>query len=308
LKPQPNPNFARFAWIVLLWNIAVVLWGALVRATGAGAGCGNHWPLCNGEVVPQAPGIKTVIEFTHRAMTGVDGIVVVLLVVWAFRAFPRGHTVRLGATLSGIFLITESLLGMMLVKLAHVANNPSPARAWSDSAHLTNTLALLASLALTAWWASGHPAIRVRGRDGVLAAITLIVVILLGISGVIAALGDTLFPSRSFAEGWARDFDASAHVLLRLRIWHPVIAAGAALWILYYAISSAARHPGARRLAMFAIGTLMAQILAGICNLLLAAPVWLQLIHLLLADTLWISLVLFSAAILAVPPVLPSRR
>lgn len=308
MKPQPNPKFARFAWIVLAWNIAVVLWGALVRATGAGAGCGNHWPLCNGEVVPQAPGIKTVIEFTHRAMTGLDGIVVVFLVVWAFRAFPPGHTVRLGATLSGIFLITESLLGAMLVKLAHVANNPSPARAWSDSAHLTNTLALLASLALTAWWGSGRPAIRVRGRDGIQATITLSIVVILGISGVIAALGDTLFPSRSFAEGWAHDFDASAHILLRLRIWHPAIAAGAALWILYYAISSAARHPGARSLAMFSLGALMAQILAGVCNLLLAAPVWLQLIHLLLADTLWISLVLFSAAILAVPPVLPSRR
>jgi heme A synthase len=141
-----------------------------------------------------------------------------------------------------------------------------------------------------------------------LAAITLTLVVILGISGVIAALGDTLFPSRSFAEGWARDFDASAHILLRLRIWHPVIAAVAALWILYYAISSAARHSGARHLAMFAIGALMAQILAGVCNLLLAAPVWLQLIHLLLADTLWISLVLFSAAILAVTPVLPSRR
>ena len=308
MQTLPNRSFTRFAWLVLAWNIAVVLWGAYVRATGAGAGCGNHWPLCNGEVLPQSPSVKTLIEFTHRAMTGIDGIVVTALVVWAFRAFPRGHAVRLGATLSAIFLVTEALIGAALVKLEHVAQNPSSARAWSLSTHLINTLTLIACLALTAWWAGGRPAIRVRGRDGALAVVTLGIVVLLGISGVIAALGDTLFPSRSFAEGWARDFDASANIFVRLRIWHPVIAAGAALWTLYYAITSAARRPEVRRLAAIAIGALLLQLAAGVSNLLLAAPVWLQMVHLLLADCLWISLVLLAAAILAFPPVVPSRR
>jgi len=308
LQTLPNRSFTRFAWLVLAWNIAVVLWGAYVRATGAGAGCGNHWPLCNGEVLPQSPSVKTLIEFTHRAMTGIDGIVVVALVAWAFRAFPRGHAVRLGATLSAIFLVTEALIGAALVKLEHVAQNPSSARAWSLSTHLINTLTLIACLALTAWWVGGRPAIRVRGRDGALAVVTLGIVVLLGISGVIAALGDTLFPSRSFAEGWARDFDASANIFVRLRIWHPVIAAGAALWTLYYAITSAARRPEVRRLAAIAVSALLLQLAAGVSNLLLAAPVWLQMVHLLLADCLWISLVLLAAAILAFPPVVPSRR
>ena len=49
------PQFQKFAWAVLGWNILVVLWGAYVRASGSGAGCGNHWPFCNGEVVPRAP-------------------------------------------------------------------------------------------------------------------------------------------------------------------------------------------------------------------------------------------------------------
>ena len=308
MQTLPNRSFTRFAWLVLAWNIAVVLWGAYVRATGAGAGCGNHWPLCNGEVLPQSPSVKTLIEFTHRAMTGIDGIVVVALVAWAFRAFPRGHAVRLGATLSAIFLVTEALIGAALVKLEHVAQNPSSARAWSLSTHLINTLTLIACLALTAWWVGGRPAIRVRGRDGALAVVTLGIVVLLGISGVIAALGDTLFPSRSFAEGWARDFDASANIFVRLRIWHPVIAAGAALWTLYYAITSAARRPEVRRLAAIAVSALLLQLAAGVSNLLLAAPVWLQMVHLLLADCLWISLVLLAAAILAFPPVVPSRR
>lgn len=303
-----NRNFARFAWLTLAWNLAVVLWGAYVRATGAGAGCGNHWPLCNGEVLPQAPGAKTLIEFTHRAMTGIDAFVVLALIVWAFRAFPKGHPVRLGATLSAIFLVTEALIGAALVKLEHVAQNPSSARGWSLSTHLVNTLTLIACLTLTAWWSGGKPAVHVRGRDGVLATFTLAFVVLLGISGAIAALGDTLFPASSFAEGWAHDFDASANIFVRLRIWHPIIAAAAALWILYYAISCAARRPDVRRFAVFVLAALMMQLMAGTANLLLAAPIGLQLVHLLLADTLWICLVVLAAAILSPPLVVPSPR
>ncbi len=47
--------FSRYAWGVLLWNVLVALWGAYVRATGSGAGCGSHWPTCNGEILPRAP-------------------------------------------------------------------------------------------------------------------------------------------------------------------------------------------------------------------------------------------------------------
>src|SRR5947209_20626321 len=84
-----NQRFALYAWSVLAYNVLVILWGAFVRATGSGAGCGNHWPLCNGGVVPRGPTVQTVIEFTHRATSGVALISVVVLIVWAYRAFPR---------------------------------------------------------------------------------------------------------------------------------------------------------------------------------------------------------------------------
>jgi heme A synthase len=281
--------FSVYAWALLVWNVAVVLGGAYVRATGAGAGCGNHWPLCNGVVVPESPGIKTIIEYTHRAMTGLDGFLVLGLLIWAFLAFPKNHPVRLGAILSTVFLVTEALFGAALVKLEHVAQDPSTGHAIWLSAHLINTLTLLAFLALTAWWSAGRPAFRPRGSKAWLAATTLGTVVLLGISGVIAALGDTLFPSRSFAEGLARDLDPAANVFVRLRIWHPAIAAVAAMVILYYAISKLSQT---RRLSLLVVGALGAQILAGVANLLLAAPIWLQMVHLLLADCLWISLVL----------------
>jgi heme A synthase len=291
-------NFARYAWSVLAFNVAVVLWGAFVRATGSGAGCGKHWPLCNGEVMPRSPGLNTIIEFTHRATSGIDLALVALLVYWAFRAFPRRDPVRLGATLSAVFLMTEALIGAALVLLEHVAKNQSSARAYSLSAHLVNTLTLLACLTLTAWWATGRAPIRVGRRAAWIAAFGLGMMMTLGISGAIAALGDTLFPSRSLVEGWALDFDPAANIFVRLRILHPAIAALAGAWLLFYAVSTAGRRPDLRGRAWMLLGMLAAQTAAGVVNLVLSAPVWMQMVHLLLADGLWISLVLLCAGTL----------
>ena len=291
-------RFASYAWTVLGFNLAVVLWGAFVRATGAGAGCGKHWPLCNGEMLPRSPGLNTVIEFTHRVTSGIDVALVAILAVWAFRAFPPRHAVRLGAVLSAVFLFTEALLGAALVLLGHVAGNPSLAHAYSLSAHLVNTLTLLACLTLTAWWAT-HPApSRIGGRPVWLAAISLAIVMILGVSGAIAALGDTLFPSRTFAEGLARDFDPTASIFVRLRVWHPVIAALAAAWLLFYSVTTLSERPQLRTRAWALFAIIAIQLAAGALNLLLSAPVWMQIVHLLLADALWISLVLLCAGTL----------
>ena len=293
IRPRQSPGvarFARYAWGVLAYNVAVVVWGAYVRATGSGAGCGNHWPLCNGEAVPQLASTKRLIEFSHRASSGVDTFLILALVVWAFRAFPKHHAARLGAVLTVTFLVTEAILGAMLVKFGLVENNASPARAFADGAHLVNTLTLLGCLTLTAWWGAGRPHLRVQGRAAWLAGISLATVVLLGISGVIAALGDTLFPATSLQAGLAQDLNTTANVLLRLRMWHPMIAGASATWLAFYALTSKSR-----KLAWTVSGVLAAQLFAGIVNLVLLAPVWMQMLHLLLADALWISLVLLAA-------------
>jgi heme A synthase len=305
--PAHTRRFATLAWIVLVYNIGVVLWGAYVRATGAGAGCGQHWPLCNGAVLLRTPALNTIIEFTHRLTSGLDAALVALLVYRAFRAFPRGSAVRRAATLSGVFLITEVILGAALVLLQHVARNQSTARGWSLSAHLINTLALLACLTLTAWWARVPPPVRIGGRAAWLAGLSLGVVMLLGVSGAIAALGDTLFPSRSLAEGWARDFDPSASIFLRLRVFHPAIAVLAAMWITGYAASVTSRRPDLGPRAWILLGLVATQVTAGLANLLLNAPVWMQLVHLLLADSVWIALVVFCSGTLEPAPV-PADR
>ena len=76
-------TFSRWAWLTLAWNVVVILWGAWVRASGSGAGCGSHWPLCNGEVLPTDPKVETLIEFTHRLSSGVALVLVVVLWWWA---------------------------------------------------------------------------------------------------------------------------------------------------------------------------------------------------------------------------------
>ncbi len=287
-------NFTRYAWGVLGWNIAVVLWGAYVRASGSGAGCGNHWPLCNGEVVPHAPQVQTLIEFTHRAMSGVAFVAVAALLVWSMRAYPRRHRARKMALASFVFLIVEALLGAGLVLFDYVGANSSVGRALYLSLHLANTLLLLGALSLTAWFSrEAEPA---RGRLSRLAVAALPVALLVAISGGIAALGDTLFPAASLAAGIRQDLSASAHFLLRLRVFHPAFAiaggvffAWAALWVMRNS-----QRSQVQRIALAVLILTSVQLAAGAINLVLLAPVGMQIVHLLLADLVWISLVLMA--------------
>ncbi len=288
-------RFPRFAWGVLALNVLDVLWGALVRATGSGAGCGNHWPLCNGELTPALENTAKAIEFTHRAITGLDTVAVVLLVIWAFRAFPKGSLVRRGAVLSVFFLFAESLFGAALVLLRHVGQDNSIARVYWLSAHLTNTLTLLACLALTAWWAEGHAAAPPRGRAFWTGMAALAPIVVVGITGAISALGDTLFPSATLAAGLARDFDRSSNIILRLRGLHPALAACVGVCAMLYALSRAL-EPRVKMLCYGVAAAVAAQIGAGLLNLFLLAPIWMQMVHLLLADLVWILLVLLVSS------------
>lgn len=297
-------RFATFAWMVLAYTTAVILWGAYVRASGSGAGCGSHWPLCNGVMLPRAPAVETIIELTHRAMSGLALLLVSGMAIWAWRAYPRRHLVRIGATLSLGFMLSEALVGAGLVLLELVAHNASVARAYYLAAHLLNTFLLLGAMALTAWWASGGRAVWLRGSGAVSAwlGIALLGVLGLGVTGAITALGDTLFPSTSLAAGFSEDFSPAAHFLIRLRVIHPLLAVSVGVYLLVTAVIVARLRPSiaTRRLAGVLGVLFLLQLTVGAANLLLLAPIPLQLAHLLLADLVWMALVLFSAAALAV--------
>jgi heme A synthase len=309
--PKPNyktamkiKKFAAFTWGVLGWIMIVILWGAYVRATGSGAGCGQHWPLCNGEVIPQAPDVKMTIEFTHRLLSGGALLLIGAMVVWGFRATNREHPVRKGLVAAGILILTEALLGAGLVLFELVEANSSATRAFAVALHLANTFLLVGSLTLTAYWASGGKAIQLKGQ-GIkvwLLSAGLLGVLLIGMSGAVTALGDTLFPVQSLAEGIRADMAPNAHFLVRLRVYHPIIAVLIAGYSLYMVRMLYSQNRGlARKLltALVVIG--LVQLSAGLVNLLLLAPITMQLIHLFTADLVWITYILTTAVILAKP-------
>lgn len=304
-------GFVRFTWGVLAYNLAVIVWGAFVRATGSGAGCGRHWPLCNGQVVPRAQQLETLIEFTHRLTSGLAGLLVIAMVVWAMRAFPKGHLARRGAWLSLLMIVIEGALGAGLVLLELVADNSSVARAFAMGIHLVNTLLLLGIITLTAWWGQGGGALRLRGQGatGALIGAAVIAVMVLGATGAITALGDTLFPAASLQHGIQQDLDPYAHFLIRLRVYHPLLAIITGIYIVVTAQLVARQRPsqGARVASAWLILLFVLQLAVGGLNVALLVPVAVQLIHLLLADLVWVALVLLAAAALAQEAPAPVR-
>jgi cytochrome c oxidase assembly protein subunit 15 len=265
--------------------ILVILWGAVVRATGSGAGCGDRWPLCNGDFFPHHPRIATIIEFTHRSMSGICTVLVAALISWTFVARRQGDRARKAAVWSGILLVTEALLGAVLVLGGYVDRNTSDMRVLVQCVHFTNTMLLMAALTLTWWWLRGSSAAGSPGRARMIAWVTLALTILTGATGSVAALADTLYPSPSLREGLAQDFAANAPLLVHMRWLHPA----AALLALVAAIVLC-RHLS--HSAAWWIGALLSlQIVLGVADTVALAPVGLQVLHLLGADLFWIALV-----------------
>jgi heme A synthase len=293
-------NFSRFAWFTLGFNLLVILWGVFLRASKSGDGCGQHWLTCGGEVIPSAPQLKTVIEFSHRLTSGLALIAVVILAIWAFRAFPKKHILRKMAFASLVFIILEALLGAGLVLTGNTAEALTPARPFWMAGHLINTFTLVALLSLTAWFAGGGNvfSFNVPRKTLILLTLGVLGVFLVGMSGSTAALSSMLFPSTTLAEGFAKDFSDTSHFLLRLRISHPIlsIALGVYLYCLaLWAIKKAPESFWVKRWANVLTLIIILQLIAGGLTLVMLAPIVMQLIHLLLADLLWISFVLMAA-------------
>src|SRR5215471_17898848 len=292
-----------FAWFLVVYNIAVIIWGAYVRATGSGAGCGSHWPLCNGEVLPATSQIQTVIEFTHRVTSGLSLVLIGILLLWCWRRTAKGDWPRYSAIAASVLLLTEALLGPLLVLLNHIGNlDRSAVHAFFLCLHFGNTLLLLAALALTAKWLSSRDlrfSSVARPHQMISTGLGLVSVMVIGMTGSLASLGDTIFPSDSLRHALMQDFSASSHILLRLRLFHPVAAVVGSsyiFWLLWNLWRKQDHSPW-----MFGLtAALITQIALGAMNVILLAPIWLQMMHLLVAEMVWILLVLASAELLLV--------
>jgi cytochrome c oxidase assembly protein subunit 15 len=298
-------SFESLALSLLVLTVGVILWGAFVRVTGSGAGCADHWPLCNGVLVPRSPRLETVIEFTHRLTSGLSGLLSLLVFFRARREFAAGTPVRRAALAGLLLMLFEGAIGAMLVKLGLVAKDSSPLRALVVGIHLGNTFLLLAAQMLTWQFARGLPALRLRERPGLAAllVLALFTLIALGATGAVTALGDTLFPSASLAAGWRDDLDPGAHFLVRLRVFHPLAAilAGAAISYLAQYLRSSVPEPEVSRWALSVMLLYVVQLGLGALNLFLLAPAPIQIAHLLLADLVWLAFVGLAASALAAP-------
>jgi len=289
---------ARFAWIALYWNVGVVLWGAYVRSTGSGAGCGNRWPLCDGAVVGASANGQTIVEFTHRTTSVISLLVVSGLVVCCWRVTKKGDWARYSAVLAAASLASEALLGAALVLLKHVGNDQSDGRIFFLCLHSGNTFLLLAMLSFTAIWLSnGSGSFRFsrKWREASFVGLTFLGTMLAGITGAVAALADTLFPSTSLRASLIQDLGSVTPVLLHFRLFHPAAALITACYVLWIVLRSSTNRNRFSRSAIALVISVPVQVGLGMANVLFLAPVWLQITHLFVADVLWVLLIVVSA-------------
>ena len=298
-------RFAKFAWFTLVYNIIVILWGVFLRASKSGDGCGQHWLTCQGEVIPSAPELKTIIEFSHRMTTGPAFILVIVLLIWAFRSFGKGSPVRKAAAVSFLFIVTEVLIGAVLVLTGNTAEAQTAERPFLAIGHLINSSVLLASLTMTAWFAhSDDKRLKFEGRTRMITLLAggVVALLLSGMSGSVAALSSMLFPSETLVEGVARDFEASSDILLRLRVSHPLLAIFTSVYLIFlsgWVRKAADGDATVSRWSNILSILILGQLAFGAATFLTLGPIVMQVGHLLLADLIWISFVLMSANYLA---------
>ncbi len=247
-----------------------------------------------------------MIEFTHRITSGLSFFFVVALLAWTFARTARGHLARVATVAAVVFTVIEAALGAFLVKLGLTAQSRSPLRAPYLALHLTNTLLLLAALTLTAHLLSrrtGYLRNRVRVAALFGAVASIIVVLIVGVTGSLAALGDTLYPESSLGAALAEDFSATSGWLVRWRWTHPTVAFVASIFLIWLLVRAAQRsmHWDNRGLSALVLILLAAQYALGVLDVAFLAPVWLQIAHLLGADLLWVALVVLAARLTLEP-------
>jgi cytochrome c oxidase assembly protein subunit 15 len=292
----PSPALRRFAWLVTAYTVLVIVWGGAVTATGSGNGCGEHWPLCDGRVVVHHPALTTMIEYAHRLSSGLFLILVAALMVWTLMRTQRKHLARVLSVVGLVLTVNEALLGAGLVMFGYTDNKESLARTLYFALHFTNTFLLLAAVAGTAHFLSrreGYLRHRLQVRALGFALPGLIAILAVGVTGSLAALGDSIYPATSLGAALKADFAGHGSLLIRLRWLHPAIALLAGVFLLWL-VAGAVQKPALRMLGVGLMALLGVQYCLGVADVLLLAPTWVQLLHLLGADVLWIVTLLIS--------------
>lgn len=274
--------------ILLIYTFFVIVWGAFVRASGSGDGCGTHWPSCEGAYLLDNASTAKIIEYTHRATSGIYGIFVLLLSFWTI--FSKKTSSLTKSLSAGVlfFTIAEALIGAKLVLSGLVGSNTSIDRAFVMMIHLSNTLILVACN-VGVIFCLDYPKLRIK--DVLTPSLKAwgpiaILFFLTGSSGAIAALGDTLYPSANLMEGFAMDFSLDSPLIVQLRSLHPIFAFTLTFLVLWFT------NPQ-NNLGLALISVALIALVLGLINLVLLAPVYMQLIHLTVALSFWTLSILY---------------
>ncbi|WP_081112204.1 COX15/CtaA family protein [Bdellovibrio bacteriovorus] len=287
-----KPTFKKFAFGLLFYTILVILWGAWVRISHSGDGCGDTWPLCHGQLIPEAERGKTWVEYGHRLMSGIYGLVVIYFWWVARKIYPKTHFARKMAFATLIFTITEALLGAKLVLFGLVTTNDTPYRAFVMALHQLNSFMLTGSAALAFSAATLQSELQAPSKEDRRYRYLPWAIVIIGITGAWASLSNSLFPTENLWDGFLADFDSNSHFLVRLRGLHPLLAllGGGSLAIFFWIKAQTAESLLVERRSYQMSLTLITAIVFGILTLLLHAPVWMKIVHLALAHTVWVIL------------------
>jgi heme o synthase len=287
----------------LILNLLAIFSGAIVRATGSGAGCSDHWPKCDGEIIPLSFTLGKAIEFSHRALSGLAMVGIALMAMAVFKNFSKGHPARISAVVSGILGLIECGIGALLVRFKLVEGNSTPERAFALSAHHLNTTLLLCAITLTLYWALGGDRIRIRNQGAVFGGIVVgaIGMVFTIVSGAISALGNTLFPALNHQAALAQSVNPAAHFLEHLRIYHPGVSVASTLFLVVTMtnLSRLRKTPRIEKWTKLFVNILVVQIVCGAMNIVLKAPLWMQVLHLALANAALIVMVGLCATLLS---------
>ncbi len=269
--------WTRFLFYFWLYTILVILWGAWVRISHSGDGCGDHWPTCQGDLIPDFNEKKTWIEYAHRLMSGSFGIIVIFI-FFQLRKFSLSTRLQKINGLLVALMISEALIGALLVKGRLVTENDSILRLFVMAFHQLNSFLLtgVTYLIYLNLKAGPHVPLQIRNKK------YLLLFLLLPLTGAIASLSTTLFPTISLWQGLMEDFSSNHHLFIRLRILHPLIALGiGSFFIGWFYFKSEIKISFYFLTAVF----------IGIITLLSLSPIYLKILHLAMAHFVWSMLV-----------------
>ncbi|MFB0900591.1 MAG: COX15/CtaA family protein [Dehalococcoidia bacterium] len=289
-----------FSIFVVVYTLINILIGVVVRSTGSGAGCGVSWPSCNGAIFISGSVQSELIEYIHRLSSGINLLLVILLFLIIIKFLRNNHNAVLFSALSVCFIFIEAGIGAFIVFYQWVADNSSMGRAIVVPFHLVNTFFLMFFLIATTWILFQNNRLNLNFKILSLShwkkfLFGFLLFFLLSTSGATSALADTLFEAIDLKSELLSDISGNAHILSRIRIFHPIIAICTVFWITYCSknINLIYKNKIMKRLYNYLIFSFIIEFCIGILNVLLLVPIFLQIVHLLIAHLVWTFMVIF---------------